>query len=177
MSLKGVCILLFPTLAQLARVTKSFPEGAPQAPTDEQSRLKMARGWLPDDGAQLCGANKFPEILQQVVCVEKSYYPFYRRDGLNWEKPPSVKKAMELCKAVDFDADVALKRSECLVRAWSSGDAAKAGCLTEPLEVISNYTDCITSVKGWLGEDGVDLCLKRQFATASRQAACLEKSY
>eukprot|EP00959_Pyramimonas_sp_CCMP1952_P152615 3193343-Pyramimonas_sp.AAC.1 len=84
---------------------------------------------------------------------------------------------MELCKASDFDADGALKRSECSVRAWSSGDAAKAGCLTEPPEVISNYTDCITSVKGWLGEDGVDLCLKRQFAAVSRQVACLEKSY
>jgi len=177
MSFKGLCILLLPTLVQLARVTSSFSGGSSQDPTDEQSCMKMAKGWLPDDGVQLCSEKRFAEVSQQVACVEKAYYPFYRSNGLNWNKVPAVQKAMELCKAADFDADEALRRSECSVRAWSSGDAARAGCLTMPLEVISNYTDCITSVQGWLGEDGVDLCLKRQFATASLERACVANVY
>ncbi|CAK0867669.1 unnamed protein product [Prorocentrum cordatum] len=139
--------------------------------------ITSVQGWLGEDGVDLCLKRQFATASQQVACVEKAYYPFYRSNGLNWNKVPAVQKAMELCKAADFDADEALRRSECSVRAWSSGDAARAGCLTMPLEVISNYTDCITSVQGWLGEDGVDLCLKRQFATASQQVACVEKAY
>ena len=103
--------------------------------------------------------------------------PADKREGLDWDKPRSIQKAIELCKTAEFDADGALKRSECLVQAWSAGDTAKAGCLTMPSEATSNYTECVADVKGWLGEDGVDLCGKQQFATASRQVACVRKAY
>jgi len=140
MSLKGLCILLPSTLAQLARVTTSLSGGAAQVPTDEQSCLKIPgydflKTWFPDDGAALCSAKRFSEITEHVACVEKAYYPLYSTGDQggwrDWDESTSLNKAMEFCKAADFIADKALKLSECLVQAWTRGGYSAAVDLCE----------------------------------------------